>query len=126
MRRTLSRKSRREFLRSMLASGIALGVSPSRLSAQPVRPVPLFTDAPTDPYTIVDPELVPALKALPKLVLNSQTLPTIRQQEVEPPPLPPRTATRRAPHSRPARSAGVAADHRLAPKTRFPGSLEDN
>src|ERR1700681_3858314 len=89
MRRTFSEKSRREFLRSTLASGIALGVSPSIWSAQPVRPVPLFTDAPTDPYAIVDPELVPALKVLPKLVLNSQTLPTIRQKEVEPPPLPP-------------------------------------
>ena len=176
MRRTLSEKSRREFLRSTLASGIALGVSPSILSAQPVRPVPLFTDAPTDPYAIVDPELVPALKALPKLVLNSQTLPTIRQQEVEPPPLPPpapQPVGRRIPgppgapelrltivdpapgqKGRPAflhthgggyvaRSVALAmtflqtvaqtcncvvvsVEYRLAPETRFPGSLEDN
>jgi acetyl esterase/lipase len=176
MRRISSEKSRRDFLRNTLTSGIALGISPSLLKAQPARPVARPTDAPTDPYAVVDPELVSVLKSLPKLVLNSQTLPTIRQQEVTPLPLPPpapRPVERRIPgppgapelrliivdpapgqKGRPAflhshgggyvaRSAALAmtflqtvaqacncvvvsVEYRLAPETRFPGSLEDN
>jgi acetyl esterase/lipase len=99
MRQTLSEKSRREFLRDTLTSGIALGISPSLLSAQRTSTTPLKTDAPVDPYAVVDPELVPALKALPKLILNSQTLPMVRQEPV-PPPLPapaPQPVERRIP-----------------------------
>jgi acetyl esterase/lipase len=180
MRRTLSRKSmfeksRREFLRNTLSSGIALSISPPLLSALPTRRS-LSTGAPADPYAVVDPELVPALKALPKLVLNSQTLPLVRQQESVIPPLPPpapQPVERRIPgppgapelkliivdpapgeKGRPAllhthgggyvaRSAALAitflqtaaqacncvvvsVEYRLAPETRFPGSLEDN
>jgi acetyl esterase/lipase len=180
MRRTLSRKSwfekgRREFLRNTLSSGIALSISPSLLSALPTRRF-LSTDAPADPYAVVDPELVPALKALPKLVLNSQTLSLVRRQESVIPPLPPpapQPVERRIPgptgapelklkivdpapgeKGRPAllHSHGggyvagsaalainflqtaaqacncvvVSVGYRLAPETRFPGSLEDN
>jgi acetyl esterase/lipase len=180
MKRTLSRKSmleksRREFLRNTLSSGIALSISPSLLSALPTRGS-LSTGAPADPYAVVDPELVPALKELPKLVLNSQTLPLVRQQESVMPPLPPpapQPVERRIPgprgapevkliivdpapgeKGRPAllhthgggyvgRSAALAinflqtaaqtcncvvvsVEYRLAPETRFPGSLEDN
>ena len=89
MRKISFEKGRRDFLRNTLASGFVLGISPSFLKAQPARPVALPIGAPADPYTVVDPELVPVLKSLPRLVLNSQTLPTIRQQEVAPPPLPP-------------------------------------
>src|SRR5437588_9656625 len=89
MSKTSPENGRRDFLRNTLASGIALGISPSLLKAQPPPPIAPFTGAPADPYAIVDPELVPALKALPKLVLNSQMLPTIRQQESAPAPLPP-------------------------------------
>ncbi len=78
MRRTSSEKSRRDFLRNTLASGIALGISPSLLKAQPARSCARPTNATADPYAVVDPELVPVLKALTKLVLNSQTLPTSR------------------------------------------------
>ena len=174
-RKSLFEKSRREFLRNTLSSGIALSISPSLLSAVPTR-CSLSTDAPTDPYAVVDPELVPALKALPKLVLNSQTLPLVRQQESVVPPLPPpapQPVERRIPgppgapelkliivdpapgeRGRPAllhthgggyvaRSAALAinflqtaaqtcncvvvsVEYRLAPETRFPGSLEDN
>jgi hypothetical protein len=81
-------KSRREFLRNTLSSGIALSISPSLLSVLPTRRS-LSTGAPADPYSVVDPELVPVLKELPKLVLNSQTLPLVRQQESVVPPLPP-------------------------------------
>jgi acetyl esterase/lipase len=181
MRRTLSgsllQKSRREFLRNTLTSGIAFSIAPSILSAQATRGL-LSTDATTDPYALVDPELVPALNAMPKWVLNSQTLPLIRQQEkgsvVQPlPPPAPQPVERRIPgpagapelkliivdpapggKGRPAllhthgggyvgRSAALAVnflqtaaqscncvvasvEYRLAPETRFPGSLEDN
>jgi acetyl esterase/lipase len=175
MSKTLSETSRREFLQSTLRSGIALGLSPSLLSRRPTRSTPLASDAPTDPYAVVDPELVPALKALPKLILNSQTLPLVRQEPV-PPPLPapaPQPVDRRIPgprgapelrliivdprpgeKGRPAllhihgggyvaRSPALAVhflqtaaetcncvvvsvEYRLAPETRFPGSLEDN
>src|SRR5579863_2563595 len=86
--RIFSEKSRREFLRATLTSGVALGIPSSLWSAQPTQPISLYASAPTDPYAAVDPELVPALKALPKLILNSQTLAMVRQQEVAPPPLP--------------------------------------
>lgn len=105
IRRTVSENSRREFLRRTLTSGIALGISPSLLSpsllsAQPARPSPVATGAPADPYSGVDPELVSAIKALPKLILNSQTLAQVRQHEVIPPPLPapaPQPVNRRIP-----------------------------
>jgi acetyl esterase/lipase len=100
MRQTPAERSRREFLRNTLTSGIALSISPSILSAQPVPPTLLSSDTPADPYAVVDPELVPALKALPKLVLNSQTLPLVRRQEQVPPPLPapaPQPVERRIP-----------------------------
>jgi acetyl esterase/lipase len=175
MSRTSSETSRREFLRSTLTSGIALGVAPSLLSAQPRQPTSPSTVAPANPYAVVDPELVPALKTLPKLVLNNQTLAQVRQEPV-PPPLPapsPQPIERRIPgpagapelrliivdpapgaKGRPvllhthgggyvARSAAlsirflqtvaetcncvvVSVEYRLAPETRFPGSLEDN
>jgi acetyl esterase/lipase len=90
IRRTQDEKSRRDFLRNTLTSGIALSISPSILSAPPLPPTFPSAEKPADPYALVDPELAPALKTLPKLVLNSQTLPMIRQQEHAhtPPPLP--------------------------------------
>jgi acetyl esterase/lipase len=100
MKRTRSEKSRREFLRDTLTSGIALGISSSLLTAEPTLPASLLANAPTDHYAVVDPELVPALKALPKLILNSQTLPMVRKQETAPPPLPapaPQPVERRIP-----------------------------
>jgi len=177
MSRTLREESRREFLRNTLKAGIALGISPALLSAQPSQaPTPPSTVPPSDPYAAVDPELIPALEALPKLILNNQTLPQIRRQEAVPPPLPapaPQPVDRRIPgppgapelrliivdpapgeKGRPAllhthgggyvaRSAAlsvhflqtvaqacncvvVSVEYRLAPETRFPGSLEDN
>jgi acetyl esterase/lipase len=175
MSRTLSEKSRREFLRNTLTSGLAFGISPFLLSDQPTRPTHSSSREPADPYAVVDPELVPALKALPELILNSQTLAMVRQEPV-PPPLPapaPQPVERRIPgppgapelrlivvdpapghKGRPAllhthgggyvaRSAALAVnvlqtaaqscncvvvsvEYRLAPETRFPGSLEDN
>jgi len=89
MSRPSLEKNRREFLRNTLTSGIALGIAPSLLSAHSTGQVSPLNDASRDPYSMVDPELAPALKGLPKLILNSQTLASIRQHEVAPPPLPP-------------------------------------
>jgi acetyl esterase/lipase len=180
MSKTLPEESRREFLRNTLTAGIVLGISPTLLSAQPNPSTPPSTVPstvpPADPYAVVDPELLSAIKTLPKLILNNQTLPQVRQQETVPPALPPpapQPVDRRIPgpagapelrliivdpapgeKGRPAflhthgggyvaRSAAisvhflqtvaqacncvvVSVEYRLAPETRFPGSLEDN
>jgi acetyl esterase/lipase len=52
-----------------------------------------------DPYSLVDLELLPAIKALPKLVLNKATLPQVRPASPWPPlpPPAPQPSTRRIP-----------------------------
>jgi acetyl esterase/lipase len=88
----LHQENRRAFLTSTLTSGIALALAPAILSAQSaqqaIRQPPLFGNE-NGLYDFVDPELLPALKSLPKLHLANETLAWVRQQEQAPPPLPP-------------------------------------
>jgi acetyl esterase/lipase len=166
--------NRREFVRDTLGTGIALAFAPtSGRAAAPCQRT--ATVAIENPYTLVDPELVPALKQLPKFVVNSGTLPAMRKGSAAPPlPAPaPQPVERYIPgppgapevrlvmvdpapggKGRPAflhthgggyvfGAAGfeptflqriaqscncvvVSVDYRIAPETRFPGSLEDN
>jgi acetyl esterase/lipase len=65
---------RRQFMKDALGASIALGVAPSFLIAS--ESAPKATTAPDlpDPYALVDPELIAAVKALPKTQLNADTL----------------------------------------------------
>jgi acetyl esterase/lipase len=133
-------------------------------------------EASADPYSFVDPELVPAIKALPKVPISAETLVARRKSPPPVPPWPapaPQLSEQRIPGPRGAPEvrlvmvdpvpgakrrpvylhihgggyvtgvAGndptylqriaqacnclvVSVDYRLAPETRFPGSLEDN
>lgn len=170
--------SRRTFLRDSIQGGLALGAARqfsstaffSRQSVGPQRQM--------DPYALVNPELVDALKTLeaqPQHPLNAGTLPTVRSAPPFPalPPPAPQPVNKLIPGSKGAPDVGlvifdpapsstnrpailymhgggyvamsasffapelqrmavdcgclvVSVDYRLAPETRFPGSLEDN
>jgi len=165
---------RRHFVKNAFGAGLALGAArslrniPSSFLAENASP-------PSDPYALVDPELVPAIKAFPRNPLNADTLAAARKGPAWPPlpPPAPQPSERRIPgpngapeipiflfdpapgaKNRPALLhihgggyvAGTAiqfantlqktaqdcgclvasVEYRLAPETRFPGSLEDN
>ncbi len=163
---------RREFVRDVFGAAVALGVTPKLWAATRREAT---TAANVDPYALVDPELILAIKALPRLTLNADTLAAVRKSPPWPPlpPPAPQPVVRRIPgpkgapevplvifdpapgsKDRPALlhihgggyvsgTAGffssvlqrtaqncdclvVSVEYRLAPETRFPGSLEDN
>jgi acetyl esterase/lipase len=165
--------NRRKFATLAAGAGMTFALKPSALRAtQQSATAPV---AVADPYALVDPELISAIKSLPKLVLTKQTLAAVRSEPAWPPlpPPAPQPVDRKIPgpkgapdvrivvidpapgtKNRPAflhihgggYVAGTAAlfasllqktaqdcsclivsvDYRLAPETRFPGSLEDN
>jgi acetyl esterase/lipase len=174
--------SRRDFVRSGLATGMGLGATPRFLH----RVAPLQSSATTstlatpapggaEKYTMVDPELVPVLKTFTTLTFDHKTAVADRQNPAKPPlPAPaPQPFDRKIPgptgapdlrlvtvdpapgaKGRPAflhihgggniggrvgqdpaflqtiaMNCGclvISVDYRLAPETKFPGSLEDN
>lgn len=171
----MTEESRREFLRNTLTAGIAFGLAPVAGFASAAQQSATARENVVDPLSLVDPELLPALKALPKLILNNETLATVRQDHLPPPfpPPAPQPVYRHIPgppgapdvriiivnpapgakgrpaflhthgggyiagsaarfinfHQTIARTCNcvvVSVDYRLAPETRFPGSLEDN
>ena len=88
----MKQKTRREFLLHTVTSGIALSLAPVISSAQSAQPPTSRAAAPIPKeslYDLVDPELLPAVKALPELHLTKENLAWVRQQELAPPPLPP-------------------------------------
>jgi acetyl esterase/lipase len=79
--------NRREFVKDAVGAGIAFGMAPAMVRAA----MPRQTQAPSatsDPYALVDPELVPGLKAIPQFTVSSETLADFRKWPGAP-PLPP-------------------------------------
>lgn len=82
---------RRQFMKDALGASVALGVAPSLLIASDSAPKAAAASASTNPYHLVDPELVAAVKALPKTPLNADTLAADRKSPpwpALPPPAP--------------------------------------
>lgn len=77
--------SRRHFVKDAVGTGIALSVSSAAPAVTPSQTSPNVR--PTDSYALVDPELVPALKALPKVDVNAGNLAADRSAPA-PPSLP--------------------------------------
>jgi len=165
--------NRREFVRDAVGAGVALGLKPSVLRT--TRQHGTTTAVATDPYSLVDPELLATIKALPKPTQGTPNLAAMRSSPAWtplPPPAPqlvdrhipgpkgapeihlvivdPAPGSRNRPAllhihgggyvsgtaglfstvlQRTAQTCGclvVSVNYRLAPETRFPGSLEDN
>lgn len=93
------RFDRRQFMKDALGASVALGVAPSFLIASDSAPKPAAASASTDPYHLVDPELVAAVKALPKTPLDADTLAADRKSPPWPalPPPAPQPSQRRIP-----------------------------
>ncbi len=82
---------RRQFMKNALTTTVALGVTPSLLIASESAPDATPVPDSTDPYGLVDPELVAAVRALPKTPLNADTLLVERKGQpwpTLPPPAP--------------------------------------
>jgi acetyl esterase/lipase len=83
----MTKLSRRDFALRSLGAGVALAVTPSSLLAA----TPFVTQSgtnPPDPYSIVNPELLPALKGLQTDTFSQEILAEARQGPTVP-PLPP-------------------------------------
>jgi acetyl esterase/lipase len=167
--------TRRDFAIRTAGLGLAMGLAPAATLAEVEQATHSETSpAVADPYSLVDPELLPALKQFPAFDLSAEMVRKFRQMPGTPPlPVPaPQPVERHIPgppgapevrlwvvdpapleKSKPLllhmhgggfmmtdpgwvpRLQGIATDcycvvvsvdYRLAPETRYPGSLEDN
>jgi acetyl esterase/lipase len=167
--------TRRDFAIRSAGFGLALGLAPAATLAEAEQASRSETSpADADPYSLVDPEFLPALKQFPAVDLSAEIVRKFRQSPSMPPlpgpapqpverhiPGPPGAPEVRlwvvdpapAEKSKPVllhmhgggfmmpdtwllpRLQGIATDchcvvvsvdYRLAPETRYPGSLEDN
>ena len=167
--------TRRDFAIRSTRFGLALGLAPTAMLAEAEQASRSETSPPvTDPYSLVDPELLPTLKQFPAFDLSLEMVVKFRQTPgMSPLPVPaPQPVERHIPgppgapevrlwvvdpapseRGKPLllhmhgggfmmtdpflmpRLQGIATDchcvvvsvdYRLAPETRYPGSLEDN
>ena len=79
--------NRREFVKDAVGAGIAFGIAPAMVRTAMPRQAQAPSATP-DPYALVDPELVPGLKAIPKFSVSSEGLAAFRKWPAAP-PLPP-------------------------------------
>lgn len=77
--------NRREFAFSALRAGIVLGAAPAALLAQASKRPVQSANARDDPYALVDPELLPALKAFKTQTFNQSILAASRKAPFAPP-----------------------------------------
>src|SRR5262245_22349391 len=167
--------TRRDFAMRAAGFGLTLGLAPAATLAEPQQALRSENSpAVADPYSLVDPELLPALKQFPAFDFSAEMVGKFRQTPGLPPlPAPaPQPAERHIPgptgapevrlwivdpapseRGKPVllfihgggfmmpdpvlmpRLQGIATDchcvvvsvdYRLAPETRYPGSLQDN
>jgi acetyl esterase/lipase len=167
--------TRRDFAIRTAGFGLALGLAPAAKLAEAHQASPSETSsAVADPYSLVDPELLPALKQFPAFDLTAEVVGKFRQFPGMPPlpapapqpmerhipgppgapevrlwvvdPAPsekgkplllhmhgggfmmtdPNLMTRIQEIAKDCHCVVVSVDYRLAPETRYPGSLEDN
>ncbi len=167
--------TRRDFAIRTAGFGLALGLAPAAMLAEAQQASRSETSpAVADPYSVVDPELLPALKQFPAFDLSAEMVGKFRQMPGMPPlPAPaPQPVERHIPGPPGAPEVRlwvvdpaplekgkplllhmhgggfmmtnpmlmpqlqgiatdchcvvVSVDYRLAPETRYPGSLEDN
>jgi len=81
----MTRINRREFATLAAGAGVTLALGSRTLRATTQSSTPLAVD----PYALVDPELIPAIKVRPQLVLTKESLSAVRKEETAWQPLPP-------------------------------------
>ncbi len=167
--------TRRDFAIRTASFGLALGLAPAATLAEAEQASrPETSPAVADPYSLVDPELLPALKQFPAFDLSAEMVgkfrqlpgmpplpapapqpverhipgppgaPEVRLWVVDPAPLEkgkplllhmhgggfmmtdPNLMPRLQDIATDCHCVVVSVDYRLAPETRYPGSLEDN
>jgi acetyl esterase/lipase len=77
--------NRRDFVQRAVAAGIGLGTAPALFGTPALQSPSSQQKASADPYAMVDPELVPALKTITTKSFNKELLPAERAQGPWPP-----------------------------------------
>src|SRR5580704_1424109 len=83
---TMNELTRRDFVRGGLTAGIGIGIAPELLRSTAARQAP-GPAAATDPYAMVDPELLDTIKKFPYPTrsFSNETLAAARNWPPEPP-----------------------------------------
>src|SRR5271170_1578943 len=110
--------TRRDFVRSSLTAGIGIGIAPELLRSAVARQLSAAPAADADPYAMVDPALLAAIKQFPTNTFTSETLATGRKW----PPVPPLPPPAPQPFERHIPGPSGAPDLRLVIVDAAPGT----